>query len=90
MTDAKVLMRTYPLVIKAVAWTELIICQSNDGEQTSWDMLLEHEPDISPPEMVKIMKEVIEGETMPYAEEVRKQMDHPQYLTYIAGKLGAC
>jgi hypothetical protein len=81
--------RCYPDVLQAIAWTELIICQSSDGEETSWELILRSQPNISPYEMLSYMKEAIEGETVGRAEEAKSQMNHPQYLRYLAGKLGA-
>lgn len=79
----------YPDVKQAIAWTELIICQNSRGEETTWQFILRNRPNISPHEMLDYMKLVIEGETVGRAEEAKAQMNHPQYLRYLAGKLGA-
>ena len=79
----------YPAVVQAISWVELIICESDDGEETAWELIIRHEPNISPQDMLDYMKKAIEGEDVGRLKEAEAQMDHPQFLRYLAGKLGA-
>jgi len=82
----------YPSIIQAVAWTELIVCQPNKGEQTSWDMMLSHQ--LSLDEILHCIQATIAGEEnegiMPrdVILAAQAQMRMPEYRRYLAGKLG--
>lgn len=87
----------YPDCCTAVAYVEYIICgrseeADSDGFYSAWDMIMaarrDEEP-ITPPEVVDILRSEIvpvDGWDM---EMISRHMNHPRFLTYIAGKMGA-
>lgn len=89
MTAAE-LFAAYPNVKHAVAYVELIICEPVDGE-SAWDLLMTTLRPMSPKDVADCLcddgVDVIgrtERECM-----IRAEMDHPEFLRYLAGKMGA-
>lgn len=92
------LLAAYPRVRFAVAWTEMFACVApDDGHEPAWDLMMRADPPLSPDEMVDCIRDTIR-EVVEDADElptVRRastlalpQVDHPDYLTYIRGKMG--
>lgn len=86
------LLKTYEEVAAAVAFVELFLCVEEGGE-VGWDYIMEAEKNgrpITPEEVVTVIKGCIE-ESLPVGrrEEALQQVDHPKFLQYICGKMGA-
>lgn len=87
---AETLLAAYPDCPLAVAWTELMICQPSDEDpESSWELAMKLDPPLSPHELLDIIKQATVGETVGKAEQALAQMDHPSFLTYLKGKMGA-
>lgn len=92
------ILDAYPKVRQAVAWTEAFVCiPPEDGERPAWDLLMAAEPAMTPGEIVAVIRETIreelEGDDTSTAGRraamfALPQVDHPDYLTYIRGKMG--
>lgn len=89
--DPHELFRIYPHVTHATAFVELIICEANPGEpESAWDMLLRSGK--SPDWVIDALKTVVADEVAigspgKHAEALA-EMDHPEFRTYICGKMG--
>lgn len=79
-------MAAYPAIAQAIVWVEGIVCGSNDGEQTSWELMTS--ANLSIDEMIEFIKESTSELDNPKVRLGREQMDLPLFRTYIAGKLG--
>lgn len=86
MTDAEMLLAAYPKVHHAVSYVELIICQ---GERpTSWEVLTGVTPRVPLAEMIEILKESVTGSELPTVAAILEEMERPEFMTYLRGKLG--
>lgn len=94
------LLHTYRNVCQAVAFTEMIICQPSDeeGGLSSWSILMasKHKTTkqpLTPDQVVEMIRYVLEEPTNDEREALRipalEQTKHPEFLTYIKGKMGA-
>lgn len=94
---AKQLLAGYPEVKQAVAYVELVMCTTDENHPvTMWELLEVHKR--TPHYMVETIRNLIEGETKEEQETPEAkagillaffQTYHPQFLTYVAGKMGA-
>ena len=81
--------RTYPNCVKAIFWTELMICEGTpDDPESSWEFILKQDPNTSPLQMLHFIREAAKNKTFNQREAVLEQIDHPSFLTYLSGKLG--
>ena len=80
----KELLAAYPNATHAIAWVELMCCASELDDFDGFAELVQSGMFI--PEIIEAIKETTEGEECP--DLVRSQMDHPEFMKYIAGKLG--
>lgn len=92
---ARELLDAYAPVREAVAWTEFFVCTPPvDGENRSgWDLMMASVPPMSPAEAVAFLRVALDEtirEEAPNPKFVlaRSQMDRPEFLTYVAGKMG--
>lgn len=93
---AKELLATYPSVSHAVAWMELIICQTNEdpdsvAQGSAWGMMMRAK--MSPREVLKMVQEVADEDDMgddgiTKIIQVRQELRCPEFLTYLRGKMG--
>lgn len=91
MATAKQLFSAYPTITHAVSYVELIACTPDeDRPVTLWNTLIGL--GLAPDEVAKFLLESIQEEAeltgkkfALAAEEAKK----PEFLTYIAGKMGA-
>ncbi len=86
------LLDAYPNARQAVAWTELILCVPPPGEtDTSWDIMMNAKMPLA--EILDAIKHCIQEEINDGAPGKRRealaQCNHPQFLTYLKGKMGA-
>jgi hypothetical protein len=90
----------YARIDAAYAYVELIIDGDNDGGDTPWRLLMRTAAakNKSPQWVADKIREVAAGEQPECLSataaakmvEVRRQMTDPLFLTYVAGKMGAC
>lgn len=92
---ARELLDAYPNARAAVAWTELIICRGSSQDlESSWDLMMKYLPPLNPREVMLLIQSAADdqkdepGLEAAYAG-IRRQMGHPQFLQYVAGKMGA-
>lgn len=88
------LFATYPRITHATSWVELILFgDAHDGEPCAWEILIQGLPGLTPPGMVAQIKELLAEEVAENRpgknREALAECDDPQFLTYIAGKMGA-
>lgn len=97
------LFAAYPRIPKAIAYVETILCDKNEGHELSaWSMLMTHKhlqdgTEITPAVVVKLIVSLVIPEIagMSISEErgilcqVFVECSDPQFLQYIAGKMGA-
>ena len=95
MSDrVKVLFGTYPAVTHAISWVELLLCERGEGEdESTWDLMMTVTPPLTPADVVDLIRQqlaraVQEGDQGRTAEALA-ETSHPQFLAYIAGKMGA-
>ena len=93
---ADALLAAYPACPLAVAWTETIICGKEEGRlESCWELMMGVMPPLSPAKVLELIRmalteEVAEGYgSSNKTREALAQMDHPSYLTYLKGKMGA-
>ena len=101
MTDQEKydVLSTYRKCAAAVAWVELFICADGlDDTESGWDVLMTHVT--SPDRMVRELRELLDedvsdpddgpvlGSLTSQLPTIRAEMDHPDFTTYIAGKMG--
>jgi hypothetical protein len=92
------LLSAYPNAKKAVAWVELMLCvpiRDEPGE-SSWDMMVTAK--IPPGEIVAMVRQCIHEEQedgkhhgeryLAVVRQAHTETFHPEFLSYIAGKLG--
>lgn len=93
--SGKEILEAYPHIPIAVAFVELFLSPS---ELDSYDVMGRiRGAGMCPAEAVAFIKgfcdeemETLEGKLeAPKLKQARVQMDHPSFLTYIAGKMGA-
>ena len=92
------LLAAYPRVRGAVAWTEMFACVApDDGCEPAWDLLIRADPSLTPSEMVDCIRDTMrevakDADELPIVRRAStialQQVDHPDYLTYIRGKMG--
>ena len=91
--NAERLLNAYANVKHAVVYTEYILCvPPDDGDNiSSWDLMMAVNPPMDPQEVAKIIRHSIDAdnEGIGKFKEARQEMDHHDFLTYLAGKMGA-
>lgn len=91
--SAEELLAAYPRVQAAVAWVEYIVCgKCPDDPETSWELMMRAR--LSPAEVVETLRDAAAGDMGPgipahKQEAVRREMLDPQFMQYVAGKMGA-
>lgn len=92
MTPDELLAR-WPECRHAVAWVELFVAPAADDQsgESGLEQLIAAK--YSPPEALELIRglmrdEIAEGSTGRHAEALA-EIDHPSFLTYLAGRLGA-
>lgn len=100
MTDADIcdILRHYPGCPAAIAWLELFVCAPVEGSPESvWQLLMTVTQ--NPTDMVRELQELIDTELAEPEYQyqsalasklptIRAEMEHPDFTTYIAGKMG--
>lgn len=98
ITRADALFRAYPNVTHAVSWVELVVCDADPGERSAWDEIFRHGRaagiDFDPRQVVGILADALEedireGTAKGRSAEALAEMRHPEFLRYVAGKMGA-
>lgn len=94
----KELLAAYPKVRAAVCWTEAFVCIAPEDDGTpAWEVIMNADPPLTPDEIVALIRDTIreevEGDNTTTAGRraamfALPQVDHPDYLTYIRGKVG--
>jgi hypothetical protein len=94
------LFAAYPDVTNAVGYVEMIFCDFDGmcpGQSTPWDELRKRKPDADPEWVARFLRrsaaEISPGETaadLAFIEKARRELEHPQFMVYLAGKMGAC
>jgi len=73
-----------------VAYVELVICGRDDDGVCPWECLVKKIND--PRQAVEIIQRCMEDNMQSVPEgkivEARRESDHPDFVTYIAGKMG--
>ena len=96
MTDdeARTLLDVYAPVRHAVAWTEHIVCVAHDpGEVSGWQLMMDAPNPRSPVEVVELLRDTLEelvredGGTPKFSMALA-EMDRPEFVRYVAGKMG--
>lgn len=86
------LLAAYPNADQIVGWCELVFFGVNEGEGVScYDIVREQRPEIDPVQMRDVVRTVFDR-TDTFDAKLPKaaaQIDHPEFLTYLAGKMGA-
>lgn len=92
--DPYELMNAYPATALAVAWVELFVCEPHgDSRRSAWDEMMD--APMNPREAVEILQatlaeEVAENQDAPASFRVAlAEMGTPDFLRYVAGKMGA-
>lgn len=88
------LFATYPNAVMSISYVELILCEPDEDHPVSaWDTFIAGSAKISPADVVKLVKdgcqEELELGSRGRWTEAIAQCDHPEFLTYLKGKMGA-
>lgn len=85
------LLSAYPHIPYAIAWVELMLCPSTLDDQDGFGMMIRSGLDPSQVvEMVKTtVRDAIAEEEIGKEREALAQMDHPEFMRFICGKMGA-
>lgn len=84
------LFAAYPQITHAVSFVEHILCVPESHPESAWDMITRRK---GPDDVVRLCKAAANDAA---TEEgggfvaARAEMDHPQFDTYVRGKMGAC
>lgn len=92
------LLDAFPRVRHAVCWTEAFVCIApEDDQEPAWDLIMRAKPALTPDEIVSLIRDTIREELNDpetclggyrAATLAMPEVDHPDYLTYIRGKMG--
>lgn len=92
------LLDAYPAIHQAICYVELIICgdgldqeilaEREPHERTCWDIMMNAVPPASLDEVVTLIRGAMAQETEGKIPQALEQTHHPQFLTYIRGKMG--
>lgn len=97
MTPAD-LLAAYPNIKNAVGYVELVFRDFDGlfpGQLTPWQMLRKERPDAEPAWVAEIIRKSVESSDPvepsdePFLSNARREMDHPMFMTYLAGIMGA-
>lgn len=94
MGYAERLLATYPHATHAVAWVELILCRndSDDEEETGWEMMMRATPPMSLDEVKGMIRTCLEEEIQEGSpgkhREALAEIDTPDFTRYLRGKMG--
>jgi hypothetical protein len=87
--DPESLLAAYPTVRHAVAFVEFIVCGvTAPGEESGWHLMMSAVPPITLELALACLKDAAEGSIIDKVPEARTEMDRPEFLTYLKGKLG--
>jgi hypothetical protein len=93
------LLSAYPQVRNAVGYVEMVWRDFDGifpGEDNPWKMLRREKPDAEPGYVADLIRKTVESAEPgdgpndgPFFANARREMDHPQFMTYLAAIMGA-
>lgn len=82
----------YPNCINAISYCEVILDGKDpDDPESCFEILMSAIPPVELEEALDIIKEAVTDSDLPcpMSETALKEMDHPEFVTYLRAKLGA-
>ncbi len=81
----------YPDVARAIAFVEIVLCGplGPDDPDTAWDVMMRALPPVDPATVVALIRDTLDDEFRDEFPRARVEAARPEFLTYIAGKMGA-
>jgi hypothetical protein len=93
MAAVDALLAAYPTVKHAIAWVELFVVMKNDDEpESAWDWMMSRPQPLTPADIATAIRDSVDegDEDVGRAALAKAEMGRPEFLTYIAGRMGAC